>query len=362
MNPSSLGGGIRKAPLSSHPRVLLPSDDFDWLANFADGYQAIGFDVAAGRVNCRIEGGDYDVVHLLWPEEFANWQVPTAAEVDVILRKLDRWARNSRLIISVSNLYPHRHPNEQVFRRLYTGFYERAEVIHHFSNKSKELVLREYPSISTRNHIVRLGFNYERLLPQYPRDRRAARQKYGLSEDDVVYLAFGALRFWEEVKLLQREFTAARVPNKRLLLSARYAGDGSAWLQRYRRWVWRRWQARKGITSIQHRIADSEMPILFDACDAIVVVRQNVSVMTSGLPNLAMTLGRFLIAPNLGGTPEYVTGTDNIIYDQSSPGALASAMELASTIDRERVGAQNARIAAGWGWASIIKACIDALP
>jgi hypothetical protein len=37
-------------------------------------------------------------------------------------------------------------------------------------------------------------------------------------------------------------------------------------------------------------------------------------------------------------------------------------MERAGAADRERVGAENARIAAGWGWTGIVRACLDALP
>jgi beta-1,4-mannosyltransferase len=341
-------------------RVLIPSDNFDWGANFAIGYRSLGFDATCGKINFELETGDFDLLHILWPEEFTGWRAPTSAQVDSIFARLDRWARRSRIIVTVANLYPHRNSNDPQFRRLYTGFYERAEVIHHTSHTSKDLVCREYPSIAERNHMVRLGYNYERLLPPRPSDRAHARRALGLKSDQTIFLVFGALRFWEEVRLLQSAFGRARVPNKLLLVRASYAEEGPVWRQRWRRWRWREWQRSRGVRSLVERVPDSELPTLFNASDAVVVLRQNS--MSSGVPSMAMTFGRFVIAPSVGAIPEYLAGTGNALYDPRSPENLARAMERAAVANREAVGGENARIAAAWGWGPIVRACVDALP
>jgi glycosyltransferase involved in cell wall biosynthesis len=340
--------------------VLIPSDVSDFAANFAVGYRSLGFNATAGNINFELETGDFDLIHILWPEEFTGWGVPTSGQIDSVLARLDRWAKRSHLIITVNNLYPHRNPRDPQFHRLYTGFYERAAVIHHFSQTSKELVCHEYPSIAGQNHVVRLGFNYERLLPSGPADRAAARRCFGFALDDVVFLGFGTLRFWEEVQLLQQGFDRARVRNKRLLLAAHYTADGPVWRRRWRRLRWRQWQRSHGVRSLVEPVPDEDLPNLYAAADAVVVVRQNS--MSSGLPSMAMTFGRFIIAPNFGAIPEYLAGTGNVLYDQNSPDDLAHAMERAAVADREGVGAENARIAAGWGWTDIVSACLDALP
>ena len=36
-------------------------------------------------------------------------------------------------------------------------------------------------------------------------DRTAARRSFGFAEDEMVFLAFGTLRFWEEARLLSRD-------------------------------------------------------------------------------------------------------------------------------------------------------------
>jgi glycosyltransferase involved in cell wall biosynthesis len=345
-------------------RVLIPSNNFDFVANLAIGYRSLGFDAIGGQVNFELETGDFDVIHIQWPEEFTDWRAPTPAQLERVLARLDRWAKRSRLIVTVHNLYPYWYDKNPLCHQLYSGFYARAEVIHHFSQVSKHLVCGEYPSIAGRNHVVRSGYNYERLLPSGPRDRVAARRAFGFAPDQTVFLAFGALRLWEEVRLLRRAFACARIPNKRLLLKTDYVGyveeGGSIWRRRGRRWQWQRWRMSDGVRWLAERIPDEELSKLFDAVDAVVVVRQNS--LSSSVPSIAMTFGRFVIAPNFGAMPEYLAGTENALYDQTSADDLARAMELAAAADRERIGENNARIAAGWGWEAIVRSCLDALP
>lgn len=345
--------------MTARPQVLIPSDNFDFVANFADGYRKLGFDVSAGRINFELESRNYDVVHILWPEELTGWARPSSEEAKRVLARLDRWAQHAKIIVSVNNLYPHRYYRDPVFHQLYSDFYERADVIHHFSESSRQLVAQEFPSTDGLNHAVRVGFNYERLLPESPVDRSEARRSFGFAEDETVFLVFGTLRFWEEVRLLSRAFAFANVPGKRLLLAAHYVGQGSSWEQRLRRLRWSGWKKSAGIKPVTDRIPDERLANLFGAADAAVVIRQGS--MSSGVPSMAMTFGRLVIAPDFGGMAEYLRGTDNVLYDQSSARDLAAAMERAAKLDRERIGKDNARIAEKWGWEAIVRSCLDAL-
>ena len=342
------------------PRVLIPSDQRDWVVNFAEAYRRLGFDVTTGTYNFDLESSSPDIVHFQWPEELTGWKLPTPEKIDEVAARLDRWAERAQIIISVNNLYPHGQHGNAVWHRLYTLFYERADVIHHFSHASKVAVCSEYPSISERNHVVRVGFNYDLLLPRVCRDRDACRRMLGFRPDELVYLAFGSLRFWDEVQLMSRAFSAARVPNKRLLLAARYTEPGSSWRSRWRRWRWRRWQRWNKVVRVTEYVPDEEVYRLFDAADAVVVVRQNS--LSSGVPSLAMTFGRTVIAPNVGGIAEYLAGTLNPLYDPVSFKSLAAAMEQTAFCDREMLGSGNRQIADGWGWVEIARSCLDALP
>ena len=76
--------------------VLIPSDNFDFVANFAEGYRKLGFDFSGGRINFELECRRYDIVHLLWPEELTEWRQPTSQQIDEILARMDRWAQHSK--------------------------------------------------------------------------------------------------------------------------------------------------------------------------------------------------------------------------------------------------------------------------
>jgi glycosyltransferase involved in cell wall biosynthesis len=342
------------------PHVLLPSDHRDWVVNFADGYRRLGWDVTTGTFNFDLEASRPDILHLNWPEELTGWKVPTAAQVDAIIARLDRWAKRTRLIVSANNLYPHGQHGHPVWRRLYTAVYERADVIHHFSRASKDLVCAEYPSIAGRNHVVRVGFNYDLLLPAERCDRAATRRALGIATDELVYLVFGTLRVWDEVQLIMNSFSRAKVSKKRVFLAANFCEVGHPLRRRWHQWRLKRWLRRNNGLSTSGYVPDEEVPPLFAAADAVVVVRQ--SSLNSGLPSLAMTFGRMVIGPNLGGIPEYLAEAGNPLYDGTAAASLAEAMETAARLDRERIGARNREIAAGWTWDGIVKTCLDALP
>ena len=338
--------------MASLPRVLLPSDQRDWVVNFVDGYRRLGWEVTTGVFNFELEACHHDVVHFNWPEELTGWRLPSASQIDEIVARLDRLAPHSRMIATVNNLYPHGQHQNRRWHRLYAALYERAEVIHHFSHASKEAVCREYPSVAGRNHIVRVGFNYDLMLPSAPRDRVAARRAFGFAPDEVVYLCFGSLRSWQEVHLIRDAFARARVARKRLFMVARYLSPASSWALRLKRLRWQFWQRWHRVVRIADYVPDNEVPRIFDAADAVVVVRNNS--LTSGVPSLAMTFGRFVIASNVGGIPEYLAGAENLLYDPTSTYSLVEALERAAHTDRETIGAANRRIADGWKWADII--------
>ena len=151
--------------LNKRPLVLIPSDDYEWVANFADGYRANGYDVIAGMVNFRLAGRTRQSCIYYGRRNITRGRIPTPKQIAEISTQLDWWAQRARLIFSVSNLYPHVNQGDASFHAFYTNFYKRAEVIHHFSQSAKDLVSQEYPSIAERNHIVFSGYNYERLLP-----------------------------------------------------------------------------------------------------------------------------------------------------------------------------------------------------
>lgn len=340
------------------PRVLIASDIQDLLPGIVKGYSAHGYDVITGINNFKYEACRVDLLHVRWPEELTEWKVPSDKKLIEIERRLDRWLKSARLIVTVNNLYPHSYYRNPQFHKLYTIFYERSDVIHHYSKASFCLTRDEYPSALSRNHVISLGFNYDYLLPATQPDRVKLRSEFGVGENEILFLLLGSLRSRGEVELIKTAFRNARIAGKSLLWCARYFPPStlSGRLERYRLGVWR--YAHK-VKHIGTYIPECEMYKPIIASDVVVSVRLNI--LNSGIPSLGMTFGRYVVAADLGSNPEFLSGAENALYDPTSSTSLAKALEKAAMANREEVGARNCEIAASWTWEKAIGRCLDPL-
>jgi len=339
------------------PVVLVPTDDMMIIPGITSEYSRRGFEVVVGKQNFFLGLHAADLVHYQWPEEFSDWKLPSDETIDRISRAVRRWADRCPTAVSVNNFYPHGFEGHPVFKRLYEVFYAHCKVVVHYSRTSHAMVIREFPSAGDKRHVVTPYFNYDRLLrPGASRDE--CRRSLGFQENEFVVLAFGAIRFREELQLIRRAFSMARIPHKRLLMCSGYWDQGSVFLRRLRSIhasCWRRWHRVRGPFG---RIPDSEVHRYLMASDVLLIPR--LKDMTSGLVGLAYTFARLMIAPNHGAHPEYLDGTDNLLYESGSPRSLAKAIERARDVDPGVVALQNRRRADEWAWDKIIGPCVDA--
>lgn len=340
-------------------RILIPSDNQDFIVHWARAYARYGCEIVVGRFNFDLRTSTHDLVHVQWPEELSCWSRPSRECLQSLFMSLDHWNAQAKVLLTVHNFYPHGCEGDPTYHELYDGFYRRASVVHHFSNASRELVCAEFPGARERCHIVTAPFNYDLLLPP-TRDRDIARREYGLADRDIAVLVFGALRTWAEVKLIRQAFTGAKVKHKRLIMAGRYQErqPRSVWTQRYRRQSWGTWLKRQRAVEINGYVPDDQVHRVFDAADIVVVPR--LKDLSSGIPSMAMTFGKLVIAPRHGAFPDYLAGSRNLLYDSGDAVSLAQAIEKASTLDRDVIGLENRRIADNWNWDKIVAQCLDA--
>jgi len=315
-------------------------------------YARRGFEVVVGVKNFFLQLHRADLVHVQWPEEIAGWSLPSAEMLRRIRTALDGWARQCPVLVSVNNLYPHGYEGHPVMKELYELFYERCSGVLHYCETSRELVLREFPSARTRPHVVTNYFCYDHLLPEHL-DRGKARRSLGVGVDDFVILVFGALRFWEEIRLMQRAYSMAHVRHKRLLMAGRYTERCGRWQRRWRNYCWSFWLKRHRTHPVTDYIPDADVHRYVEAADAVIVPR--LKDMNSGLLGLALTFSRTIIAPDHPAYPEYLAGTDNPFYESGNPASLARAIEKAAVMDRTVVERQNRALADTWRWESLIE-------
>jgi glycosyltransferase involved in cell wall biosynthesis len=340
------------------PKVLIPTDEPDILLGLVEGYRSLGWEVATGATNFKIQAAHYDVVHHQWPEEFTGWQVPSQRQIEVVRQHLEWWSSRSICMFSVNNLYPHNEIGHPANHELYSCFYEKCHLITHYSNASRQMVLEEFPASRAARNIVHSSWNYETTLA-CQRQRGSQRTELGIDEKEFVILGFGQLRTWEEMRLIQRAFGLARIPKKRLLIVGKVALGTSTSGARLRRLYWKLWLKRHRAVVEERYVPEDEMSRFLDSCDVAIVPR--IGGLSSGIPSLAMTFGRMVIAPNCGAYPDYLAGTRNLLYETGSPESLAVMLEKAAALDTDDIGRENELIAAKWNWRNICQTCLDAV-
>ena len=332
------------------PRVLIPSDNPDFAHYLAQAYRRAGWDAVVGVGNFELACAAYDLVHFQWPEELCGWRPPSDPRLEEVLARLDKWTRSAKVAMTVHNLHPHREAAHANYRRLYEGFVARVPVFAHFTETSRELMLREYPDASRARHVVTGYFNLDHLVPA----------GWGIEArrgDGFVLMVFGGLREWAEVELLREAFDRARVPGKRLLMCGRYDEPGSVWQQRWRRWDLARWLRARESDVRRERIPDAELHRAVAAADAVVIPR--FQALNSGLPALGASFGKIVIAPRCGAYPELLAGTPNPIYAPGDAADLARAIEQAAALDRVALCEGNRQLAQSWSWDHMVQLVIN---
>jgi hypothetical protein len=340
------------------PRVLIPSDNRDFVLYLAKAYHQAGWEVVVGTANFDLGAAAFDLVHLQWPEEFSGWNPPSDSRLAEIANRLNEWRQRSRLVLTAHNVRPHRNGDATNYRKLYRAFYERVHVVAHFTAFSRDAVTKEYPEAANARHVVTGYHNLNFLLPP-ERDAARARGDLGISKDEFVVLIFGGLREWAEVDLIKRAFDAASIPGKRLLMCGRYDETGPVWRQRWRRWNLSRLLRSRNAVVVPRFIPDSEVHRVIDAADAVVIPR--FRSMNSGLPALGATFGKIIVAPRCGSYPELLADTVHPIYEPGDAQSLSRALEAASHLDRAVVEMDCRRLVAKWQWPNLIRAIVDSL-
>lgn len=337
------------------PRVLIPTNDDD--PGLIDAYRSYGWDVVVGLDTFRNRIGKFDVVHHQWPEEYSEWQAPTAQQLSEIQDCLDWWCSRATNIFTVHNLYPHYAVDHPASHELYSSFYRYCHLISHFSETSHRLVLERFAAARRSRHIVHCPANNAVALVTQ-KQRGSCRTELGIGEDEFVILMIGRIRSWAEAKLLRRAYDLARVPNKRLLMVGKFAVQAPSWRGRLLSYKWNSWLRSRHAVIDTRYVPENELSRFLDSSDVAIVPR--FGGLNSGIVFLAMTFGRMVIAPNCGAYPEQLAGSRNLLFETGDAMSLALKLEEAAALDTDAIGRENGAIAAQWGWRKICRACLEA--
>lgn len=339
-------------------KILVASNDLTFNPALVSAYRDAGHEVHAGVPNFLLALSEYDIIHFHWPEELVGFGINSANPLRTreVLNLIDRHKQSSVLVATVHNLVPHAADTLDGPETAYFAqFYERMDIICHFSEYSFKRFAETYPNLSCIPQIVHGLNSYDHLL-RFAEGPVVARQSLGLPTNEFVFSVIGAMRKPEELSLVRQGWTKAHLSQAHLLLASdppwnvMQAHHRLIDKAKHHRWL----SANRRVRNVGGNLDDRTLVKLVEASDALIVPRFGLH-LNSGLVPLALTFGTAVIAPDYGVCSECVPRSANSLYKAGDFNALALALRRQIGLDRERVRSANLHlIRSTGGWANII--------
>lgn len=338
-------------------QIMMCSNDITFCPALCEAYTRRGHALAAGIPNFFMRLGHYDIVHFHWPEELVGFRGNSAdpAKTEPILRLIDWWRERALLVSTVHNLVPHSTDRlDSPDACYYAAFYERMDVIGHFSEYSRRRFSEAYPAVDPAKQVVHGLNRFDHLRP-LAKGRVAARQALGLPRDKRIFAVIGAIRKYQEMVLIERAWRAVAGPDDILLFGTRLPWQDTRGLRRTVKHALHRMRLRnRSVHYMNRMLSDPELVEVVEAADAVVLARFGTH-LNSGLFPLSMTFGTPLVAPDYGIYSEMLKDDANTLYEPGNAEALAQAIRTQAGKDSAAATAANLARAADFGWDGILE-------
>ncbi len=343
-------------------RVLLPHRLFGniYVRELGRAYQAEGAEVVYGPENLFESRLPADIFHLHWPEDLYRGygDAPPREQLDTLTDLLDAHRdAGGRIAWTIHNLVPHEHADNAVDLAAYQAFAERADLIVHHCERSRELLSDSYRLPDRQQSLVSPHGHYG----AYPddTDRKTARERLGIDSNAVVFVHFGNLRGYKGIDGVFEAFDALRLKNKFLVVAGQYTrGPGiRGRLYNLRLTAMERF-GRNRLLRLG-AIAQNEIQWYLNAADALVLGHRRG--LNSGVAVLGMTFGKLVIGPDIGCVGSVLRQGHNIVYPAGDYAALTRAMATVPDLDLQQVADANRDAAARWDWRNTARDVLNRL-
>jgi glycosyltransferase involved in cell wall biosynthesis len=300
-------------------------------------------------VVCRAQG--YRIFHLHWlafdvgrPTPFrrlvAAWGARFSVSVAILL--------GYRLVWTAHNVVPHEKAGT-----------DDAGITRYVVRRAAAVIVH---SDAARVQLAGLGAQTSRIkviphghyIDVYPisETREHARQRLGLSSTQRLFLFFGLIRPYKGVESLIEAFVSLP-PGERALLIV-----GRCYDEAFGRKLTDLRGERDNVQFHDEYIADEAVASYFMACDAVCLPFSQTT--TSGSALLALSFGKPVVLPRLGGLEE-IPDEVGYFYQPGDPSGLRKCLEKADRASAEELVAKGAAAftyASGLGWHEIAESTV----
>jgi glycosyltransferase involved in cell wall biosynthesis len=222
---------------------------------------------------------------------------------------------------TVHNVLPHdvRHAEEAVLLR--RGIVERSAMIHVLSPSTASEVAPWFDLPAER--VVHVPHpSYAGVYPDLV-DRDASRLGLGLWPDELVFLAFGALRPYKGIpELLEAwQLTGAAAAPRRLVVAGKPAGGPAGEELSLRLAI------TPGVVAMTREVPVEAVASLLRAADVAVLAHRQA--LNSGFLLLALTFGLPVVGPRMAAAEHLLDDRVARLYDPADPDGLPTALRAA---------------------------------
>jgi glycosyltransferase involved in cell wall biosynthesis len=334
-------------------KVLFVTPDYwknPYCVELAAALNGVGCSVTNSLADFWQVRGEYDVVHLHWPESLytpgltPSWTDLRMLTSDVLLA----WNKKASLILTLHN--EQTHNSSEIGNAAIHAAVRLVGGVIHLGEESRAR-FEETGKKSHQQHIYIPHQTYSSI--PYIGDRKKSKQSLKFSEQTKLILAFGELRHPDERDYLLKGF--GDLPfNPRVLVAPRFGALVRPSRRRrplqWARWEWKNRQVIPPARLDLNRgyLSTNETALLFSAADVVVIPRLNT--LNSGVLPLAFQMGRVAVGPDNGNIGHLLRESGNPTFDPADSNSLVRAICKGLEADGEGLGERN-RLFAEASWA-----------
>lgn len=222
------------------------------------------------------------------------------------------------LLWTAHNLFPHNTRFPRASLTLRRSIMKQFDVVHTMSDAHIQVLTTAY-GIPPKRHFVVPHMMYTGVYPDYIQ-REEAREILSISEEEYVFLSFGAIQEYKGLEDLVRQFKgvlASGRGNSRLIIAG--VPTDASLCNRLAEAV----DNESRIVLDARRIPDEEVQVFFRAADAVALPYRET--LNSGAAALAMTFRKQVVAPSSPAF-EQLSPASLTLYDVNSIHGLMRAM------------------------------------
>ncbi|HBH24604.1 MAG TPA: hypothetical protein DDY13_14425 [Cytophagales bacterium] len=252
--------------------------------------------------------GDFDIIHLHWPEYLVKHRVPTDIELLLLEATLESWSKKgAKIVVTRHNLKPHKLA-DPAFDNLYELVYKHATAVVHMGDFSMQDYQKRFSFSSSQKQLIIL----HPIFTQYPNtvSREESRKWLDIPESSLVVLVFGKVRNHAEKNFVLHNFDRINRKNKILLVPGWTPAKGKEPINRF---TWFKVQHSKKYRISNEFIDQKDVQYYFNAADMVYLPR--LSTLNSGIPYLAAVFNLPIIGHKTGNITELLAELDMPILD-----------------------------------------------